>query len=383
MVNTLRPRPTLPPRIAANPYARAVAVCSGVQLLGIGVLALLSAWHGEPLASQLAAWDGQWYLQIAKNGYGGVSGQYPSFPEASLAFFPLYPMLIWIVAMLPGIGYLAAGVVLSLASSAVAACGLVRLARQVDARPVVGLLLVALWAGAPMAITLSMVYTEALFCAFAVWALVGLLEREWWLAATCCLYAGLVRSTSSVLIGVVVLAALRTVWSGSGRERGQAAACATLAPLGLLGYWAYVAIRTGSVTGWAEIQQRGWGMGWDFGVETAEWFVDTLATGSSVMMFGAALLIVASLVLVALCVRRLPWPLTAYGAGVVLLVIGTGGLPNTKPRLLLVAVFVLAVPLAVGLANRTRPAMFGGLAALIGLGTWYSAYSLTAWQFAI
>lgn len=55
----------------------------------------------------------------------------------------------------------------------------------------------------------------------------------------------------------------------------------------------------------------------------------------------------------------------------------------TKPRLLLAAGFVLLIPVAVGLANRQRPAMLGATAAAVALGVWFSAYSLTGWQYAI
>lgn len=371
-------------RIAANPDARAVAVHLTVQALGVIVLALFTGWHDLDLLGRFTAWDGQWYLQIAENGYEGVTGLSPSFENASLAFFPLYPMLISLVALLPGVGHIAAGLMISVAAGSIAACGLVRLARHVDPRPTVGLLLVALWAAAPMAITLSMVYTEALFSALAIWALVGVLERNWWVAAACCFYAGTVRSTAGALIAVVVVAALIAAWRESGRARWHAVSCAVVSPLGLLGYWGYVATETGSLTGWADIEQRGWDMNFDFGAETAAWFVATLATGSSVMMLGAAVLLIAAAVLVGVCLyQRVPWPLTAYGALVLALVIGTGGLEMTKPRLLLVGSWALLIPVAVGLTNRQRPAMLGGAVALAALGVWFSAYSLTAWQYAI
>ena len=45
-----------------------------------------------------------------------------------------------------------------------------------------GLLLVGLFAAAPMGVVLSMTYTEALFCALTAWALVGVLRRQWVLA---------------------------------------------------------------------------------------------------------------------------------------------------------------------------------------------------------
>src|SRR5262249_16002298 len=84
--------------------------------------------------------------------------------------------------------------------------------------PRVGLLLAVLWAGAPMAITESMVMTESLFTALAVWALVGVLERKWFLATGATVFAGLTRSPAAVVIAVVVVGA--AVGAGRAGEGG-------------------------------------------------------------------------------------------------------------------------------------------------------------------
>ena len=371
-------------RARRNVYVRAVGVYFGVQLLGVLVLALFATWHGLDLLDRMTAWDGKWYLDIAANGYDGVSGHTPSFEHAAMAFFPLYPGLISLFTLLPGASTGGAALTISVLAGATAACGLVRITRTIDDRPVVGLLLVALWAGAPMAIVLAMAYTEALFCALVVWALVGVLERNWLLAATCCLFAGTVRPVAGALIVTVAVAALYTAWRESGRQRWKALGCLVACPLGLVGYLGWVAVRTGSVTGWFELEQRGWSMGFDFGAETAEWLFRTLLGGSSVMITGAAVLLIVAVVLLLVgFARRIPWQLTLYAAGVLAMVAGTGGLPMTKPRLLLVAMFVLLLPVAVGLANRERAARVGGAAALVAMGVWFSAHALTVWQYTI
>ena len=379
--------PTRLRAVLGSDYTRAIALYLLVRLVGVAVLALAAAWHDRDLLERLTAWDGQWYLQLAQYGYDRfpepvLDAEGRVFPAATLAFFPLYPAIVAGVGTLPGVGLEFAALLVSTGAGVVAACGLVRLARQIDPRPRVGLLLVALWAGAPLAITLSMAYTEALFAACAVWCLVFLLERQWLPAGGLCLLAGLVRSTATVLIVAVVLAAL--VAAGRGQDRGRALAGAALAPLGLLGFWAYVAQRTASVTGWQDIEARGWNTRWDWGRETAEFVTRTLATGESVMDVGSVLVLFGAVGLAVAAVRlRLPWPLIVYGAGVVLLVAGTAGLPFAKPRFLLPAMFVLLIPIALELAGRRRSTMIAGVAAAIALGSWYSAYALTGWSYAI
>ncbi|WP_239153903.1 glycosyltransferase family 39 protein [Amycolatopsis sp. FDAARGOS 1241] len=236
---------------AQSGYVRAAGLFLAVRLFSVGVLALMAVHSNRPLLDRLRSWDGWWYLQIAEHNYTGVShpmdiSGHP-FPDAPYGFFPLYPAFTELVGQLPGISLTAAGLIVSTVAGIAAACGLYRIGRLVSG-PRVGLLLAVLWAGAPMAITESMVMTESLFTALAVWALVGVLERKWFLATGATVFAGLTRSTASVLIAVVVVAAVIDAWRG--RRRWQALACVVVAPLGLLGYWGMVAVRTGSVTGW-------------------------------------------------------------------------------------------------------------------------------------
>lgn len=367
-------------------YTQAVALYLLVRLVGVVALALAATWHDESLLDRLVSWDGQWYLKLAQYGYDFPEAPPDPhgrpFPEAPLAFFPLYPAFTSMVSTLPGVSLEAGALLVSALAGAVAAVGIVRLAQLVDPRPRVGLLLVALWAGAPMAITLSMTYTEALFIACAVWSLVFVLERQWIAAGSVAMLAGFVRSTASVLIAVVVMAAVIAAWRGRGRW--QALAGAALAPLGLLSYWGFVAIRTKNLTGWQDIEWRGWNTRWDWGQETAEFTLRTLATGSSVMQVGSVVVLFGAAGLaVAAALRRLPWPLVAYGAGIVVLIAGTAGLPFAKPRFLFPAMFVLLLPVALELAGRRRSTMLAAVVTTVALGTWYSAYSLTGWAYAI
>jgi hypothetical protein len=223
------PRPTRVERLAGHALAPA-ALYLAVRLVGLVVLAIMAATHDRTLLEVLRSWDGQWYLTIAEHGYrpagAGLADAAGNFTQnTALAFFPGYPVLValfgWLTATSPPF----VGLAISLAAGVAAAYGITRLAGHRR----VGLICVALFASTPMAVTLSMVYSEALFSAFAAWALVGVLERRWWLAATCCVAAGLVRPSAGVLIVIVVLAVLL-----HGRTpRGVFAAI--VCPLGLAG----------------------------------------------------------------------------------------------------------------------------------------------------
>jgi hypothetical protein len=373
-----------------RPYVQAVAAYLIVRAFSVALLALFASNYNKPLLDRLTAWDGQWYLSIAEHGYRGIThglvdaaGNFA--PNTPLAFFPAYPTLLRGLASGTGLSPVNAALVVSLIAGSVAACGIHRIGTLVDDRPRVGILLVTLWAGAPMAITLSMAYTEALFAALAAWTLVAVLEKKWLLAALCCVGAGLTRSTAIVLIGIVVFAALIEVFRK--RARWPEVVCIFLSPLGLLGFWLYVANRTNSWTGWFDLERRGWATRFDGGKETLEFVKSTLVSGSSVMEPMTAFVVLGTVVLAVLLAKssftaRVPWPLTGYGAGVVVLITGTAGLPFAKARFLLPA-FTLLLPVAVGLAGRRRSTQITVAVGFVLLGCWFSAYSLTGWRYAI
>lgn len=382
--------PAHPLRVAAGKWGRSGYVHAAVlylvaRLVSVGALAAMAAPRNLPLGDRLQAWDGWWYLQIAEHNYTGVSNPLDAaglpYPDASYGYFPLYPALTGLLEKLPGVTYFGAGILLSTLAGIAAATAMYRIGRLVHS-PRAGLLLAVLWGAAPMAIAESMVMTEALFTALAAWALVGVLERKWYLAAFATLFAGLTRSTACVLVAVVVIAAAIDVWRN--KQRWNALVCVFVAPLGLLGYWMFVAVQTGSLTGWQDVELRGWNTRFDTGAEAWQWITHTLFTSGNAW---ETLVVLVTLTAVALAVitvtgRRVPWPLAAYAVGVVVLVLCSAGLPALKSRFLLPD-FALLLPVAMGLAGRKRSTMIAATTVFVLVGAWYSAYSLTVWKYAI
>ncbi|MCP2097001.1 MULTISPECIES: hypothetical protein [Actinosynnema] len=358
-----------------------------VRLLGVLVLALMSAHWDKDVAKVLTSWDGQWFLAIAQGGYGGVT---PALVDAfgrrsaetPLAFFPGYPLLVGWVEALPGVSAVGAAFSVSLVSGVFCAYGLHRLGRAVrGGSERAGLVLVALFAASPMAVVLSMAYSEALFCALAAWSLVGVVERRWVLAGLCAAGAGLVRPTAGALVLAVGLAALVAVWQR--RDGLRPWIGGVLAPLGMLGYLAFVAVRTGQLDGWFAVQQRGWGSKFDGGAATWQFTWEILANPRSVLELVTVWLLLGALALVVVCVRRrVEWPLVVYAVGVIVMDLGSNGLMNSKARLLLPA-FALLLPIALSLAKRRTGTVVSVLAGVAVFGAWFGAYSITAWQYAI
>jgi hypothetical protein len=356
-----------------------------IRFFGLLVLAWLAAANHKPLDSTLSAWDGQWYLEIAAHGYLGVDpslvdGHGRRSPQTPLAFFPGYPLLIRLL-MTSGISVLTASITVSLLAGVVTAYGLARIGRRVGGTYGIGLLLVALFAASPMSVVLSMAYSEALFCALVVWALIGVIERNWTLAGLCCAASGLVRPTAAALIAVVGLAAIVTAVRRQDSWRPWLALL--LAPSGMVAYIGWVAARTGELGGYFDVQEHGWSSAFDGGLATLEFGIQTLTQNKSVLETLTVWIVLAALVLLVLCVRhRMPWPLVTFAFMVLAQDLGSDGLMYSKVRLMLPA-FPLLLPVAMGLAHRRTTTAVCTTILIVFFGSWFGAYSLTAWHYAM
>ncbi|NMH90633.1 hypothetical protein HF519_03350 [Pseudonocardia bannensis] len=367
------------------------AVFALVRGLGLLVLAVLAAANDTRLGDALGAWDGRWFLGLAQGGYDGVPAGLADAngvrtAETPLAFFPGYPATAATVRFLTALPLSAAGVVAAALAGMVAAYGVCRIGELVPGGSRrTGLVMVALFAASPMGVVLTMAYSESLFCALAAWSLVGVLSRRWLFAGVMCALAGLVRPAAAALVLAVGVAALVAVLQG--RDGWRPWLGAALAPLGLVGYLGWVAARTGSLTGWFELQERGWGSRFDGGAATLEFAASVLVSGQSVLEVATVAVLAGGLWLLVVSAARsvrgqLPWPLVVYGAGVLIMDLGSNGLMNSKARLLVPA-FVLLIPVALELARR-HPRTTVPVLVAVGLGSaWFGGYALTAWPYAI
>jgi hypothetical protein len=143
------------------------------------------------LFGAFARWDSDWYLFVAEHGYDAQSA----------AFFPLYPALVYVLGAVLG-SNLVAGVVISVAASAVAAWALAEIARPILGRQGANdtVLLLALY---PTAFLFTSVYSEGLFLALAATSFLAAQRGRPWLAGA---LAGLAVGTR--LLGLALVPAL-------------------------------------------------------------------------------------------------------------------------------------------------------------------------------
>lgn len=336
-----------------------------VAATGFAVLLLLSHHLGYGVQHVLKSWDSGNYLKVAEHGYPSRLRYLPDGKPrwSTLAFFPLLPALIRAVHLVTAIPYPFAGVVVVWPAAAVAAAGVHTLVRSLYGRRA-GYAAVALWACSPYAFALWVPYSEALFTAALVWALVAVSARRWVTAGLLTALAGTIRPTASVLVVAVLLTAVWQVLRDRfGVQRPAAPhggwrpwAALALAPLGLVFSWLFLGSEVGRLDGWFEAE-RAWGQSFDFGRGTLD-FITMVATYHHVdlryPMVLALIVLVAVAVVASAMDRRVPWPLVLTLAGAWELMIGTPGSPLSKPRFMLPFLPLVLLPAVSSVARLPR-----------------------------
>ncbi|WP_411129426.1 hypothetical protein [Streptomyces sp. x-19] len=367
----------------------------GIRLAGAACVAAWAWRTGRHPRSLLGgSWDSQWYLSIARHGYGMAApdGRWPDVPGADLAFFPLFPWLVRGVGAVLPVHPLTAGLVVAWVAALLAAWGIFAVGEHLHGRRT-GTLLVVLWAVLPHAVVESLAYTEALLTALSAWALYAALSGRFLWAGALAALAGLARPSALAIVAAVQAAVAVRAWRqwrrgarrsapGGRAPDGHVAgrrlcAAALLAPVGWLGYVLWVGRRTGrGPLGYFAVQAR-WGSRFDFGRDALRAVRRLVLLGAPpAYLMALAVVAVALLLYVLLAADRPPAAVLGYVTVLVVLALGGTGYFASKPRFLLPA-FPLLLPAALALARarrRTTAVITGGLAAL-SLG--YGPYLLT------
>jgi hypothetical protein len=360
-----------------------VVIFAAIRVLSVAIGAFLLR-HGKfsdrhwSLVRWARAADGGHYLAIAAHGYTYPPGQ---LAHASVfSFFPAYPAVMSSLAWLPGVTLIGAGLAVTAIGGLAAAWGITTLGMKLTADPRISLLMVAVWAVAPASAVLETLYAEALFCALAVWALVALVDRRWLTAAGLTIAAGTVRSAVLALIAAVAVAALAAVVQAMrARQRittwWRPPVALVLAPLGLLGYLGYVALRTHRLDGWFWIEKNTFHMTFDWGTSTLRFLKGVFLGAPSTQAVLVTLAVIAGTLLMAWSLtERVPLCLHVYTVVIVVTAVMTSAnWISSKPRFMLPAI-LLALPVARLLAPLRTLVLVSLIAVLTALSTWFSLY---------
>ncbi|MBY0274780.1 hypothetical protein K2Z84_05540 [Candidatus Binatia bacterium] len=281
-------------------------------LLGRGTLLLVATaaarQRGKTFLAGYAVWDGAWYAQIARDGYGFVSSR----GETPWPFFPLFPGVLNVGTRL-GVPASVAGLLVNHLALLLAMTGVWAITLRHGSGREAAL---ASWALGlcPGSVALTLLYPDAIFLACGVWAFLALEQRRDATAALLAAGAALVRPNGAVLAASLGTAVLL----GGGTIR-RAASVVLPAALAVAAWLAYVWSHTGdplafvhAKTAWHEVT------------------LGSLLTGTDPLpKLDLAPLLIALLVL-ALGWRRLPTGWLVFAALALLPSLGLGilGMPR-------------------------------------------------------
>ena len=372
-VSTARHFASTSPSPLRSLWAPAALVALLGAALRVGVLAAVAVVQDDSLWGLLNKWDAKHYVEIARGGYFGadISTDGPVH-ETTMAFFPGFPFLVRIVSSLLGAGVAGTAIVLNVLFSVALAAGVMALAARMGKGKRAQVLSAVVVTGVPMSIVFTMPYTESLFGALAIWAVVALVDERWWAAAAFVFLAGLVRLTAVDLVAVFALMVLLRA-----RRDWRAWAAVVFSTVPLAGYLWWSSSHLKEAGGYFGIQKEHWNSGFDGGKATAVWLWETLSGATNGGYLLSAGVMIAAPVFLVLAWHRLPLAAWLFSAVLMANVLLSDGIMHSRPRLLLPAVIVLLPWVKKG-ASASAAALAWAV-----FGAWFSAYMLGVFEWAI
>lgn len=329
----------------------------------------------RPMLDVLTSWDGQWYMDIVRNGYPSVVPKDVTYhmDEARAAFFPLFPMLGKAAdTVLPGgdtMAVLALNTVLGFI--AVVLIGL--LGQRIYGERV-GRTTTTLVALFPGSFVLSFAYSEALMLVLAAAAMLCLYDRRWLLAGV---FAALTTATRPNGVAIAVACAVAAFFAIKDDRDWRALSSVLLAPIGFIVFQIWLGQHSGETFVWFRVQREAWDEGASFGLtaltNTIEAIAQPLTSPTDTI---TAVSVVATIVALWMGWRaRLPIWMSVYSWVVIALMLAPATV-TARPRFLFTA-FPLLIGAALWFEQRhrtddrswamTMAACGAGLAALTGL----------------
>jgi hypothetical protein len=334
-----------------------LAVRAGLLLADV-LAAHLS--YGGHLSGPLLAWDSHLYVELAAQGYDKVpptiNGQ---LTYSTAVFEPVFPLLIRL-GVACGTSYVASALIVSLVSGAAATYLVWRLATLlVDEE--VGWASAVLFAVFPgMGIAWGLFYSECVGLALAAGCLLLVLQEKWLWAG---ILGALATATSPLALPLVLAPLVPAIKDLRGKKVGGAMLATVLTPLGYLGYAGYIGAKYHDALFWWHLQHDAWGAQVDFGRSEIHLLGNLWSGGyqGPGWLEWLGVIAVAGGV-AALWKAKLPAPINAYCAGVLVLLFVSNSL-GFKPRLLTWA-FPILIAVAAAARGRSWQIWAAGFACL-------------------
>jgi hypothetical protein len=234
-------RMALAPALDRMRWPFAVYISSRVLYALIAVV--VGVLQHVSIKSELANWDGAWYRRLAGMGYL----RHVAHEQTTQGFFPLYPMLMWLVQHTLLCSIFLAGVIISGLGGLVATVLVQRLSagwwgEEASRRAVV------FFCFFPGSVVFSMVYSEGILIALVAGCFLALERRRWLLAGVLAAFATAVGPPALAIVPACAAAAVIEIRRRGWRDRGalKALVAPVLAPVGIIAFGAFLWVWTGS-----------------------------------------------------------------------------------------------------------------------------------------
>jgi len=247
--------PVTSPRRSWSTFAPAIVIYLGARILTIVVVLVvdLSTHHG--VVHSLSVWDGKWFLRAANHGWPShLPMKHGHVAASTVAFFPLFPLVVRMVAHVVGLSTAVVGLWVSGLTglvAVVAVAALTRVYADDDAARRVGVL----FALSPGSFVFSLIYNEGIVIALLAIGLWALIRRRW-------LLAGVVGALATATAPVSLIFGAVALWSAAraiARDRAwRSLAAPVLAPVGFLVWMGYLWSHTGKLHAWQLTERGGW-----------------------------------------------------------------------------------------------------------------------------
>ena len=339
----------------------------------LGARLIVPGYHAQHWYSFLWYKDVSWYWGVALYWYApqGSHGV-----PVNAAWFPLFPAWLRLCSYL-AFGNKVVGALLAMIISGGASAILVwSLASRIRGHWVADRAVI-LYCAFPGAMMLAGAYSEALGIALVTASLLAAVNRRWLLAGLFGLLTTAEHPTLVVIVPALALTALHAIWT---RRDWRSLLAPALAPLGIVGYFAWIGTRYHDYLFWFRLERKGWGQKIDFG--KAMWQRLTLQVGLHHtpkhlpfvflcdLMFAV---LVAGVVL--MLIARLPLPVTAYTVLLAIsLSVSNGAGP--RPRLVWAAIGIFIGGAALLPRWAYWPVVVASAALMAFLVTWWPAHPL-------
>ena len=206
------------------------------------------------LAGQLfVKWDSYWYLNIVEHGYQAPT---EDRPQSNLAFAPLYPALVYVLARV-GVAPWLGGVLIALLCYVLLLYYLYQLGCTLQSARL-GCLLMIFVSAFPSAWVLHMVYAESMFALFLAAFFTHYLRRQYVRAGICGFLLPMVRIAGIALLPAIAADVGYRLWKEKRLHRGWIALLLSGVGMTCL-IWVYLRL-AGSPTAFADAGRTWFGL---------------------------------------------------------------------------------------------------------------------------